>query len=319
MEVMLMSQYNRMKLFSGTANPALAEEIAAFLGISLGGVRISRFANGEIYVRFEESIRGVDVFVVQPFSNPVNETLMELLIMVDALKRASAGRITAVIPFYAYARQEKKTAPREPITARMVADILSTAGVDRIVTMDLHSPAIQGFFNIPVDHLTALPKLSQYIQEKNIEDGVVIAPDAGSVKKAEKLAAYLHLPLGVMYKKRPSPNVAEMSFFIGEVKGKTPIIIDDMIDTAGSLIQVIKALEERDAKASYILATHGIFSPPALERLSRPNIKELIVCNTLPVSENANLPKLKVLSIAPLLGDAIRRIHQNISVSALFN
>ncbi len=314
-----MSQYNRMKLFSGTANPALAEEIAAFLGISLGGVRISRFANGEIYVRFEESIRGVDVFVVQPFSNPVNETLMELLIMVDALKRASAGRITAVIPFYAYARQEKKTAPREPITARMVADILSTAGVDRIVTMDLHSPAIQGFFNIPVDHLTALPKLSQYIQEKNIEDGVVIAPDAGSVKKAEKLAAYLHLPLGVMYKKRPSPNVAEMSFFIGEVKGKTPIIIDDMIDTAGSLIQVIKALEERDAKASYILATHGIFSPPALERLSRPNIKELIVCNTLPVSENANLPKLKVLSIAPLLGDAIRRIHQNISVSALFN
>lgn len=314
-----MSQYNRMKLFSGTANPALAEEIAAFLGISLGGVRISRFANGEIYVRFEESIRGVDVFVVQPFSNPVNETLMELLIMVDALKRASAGRITAVIPFYAYARQEKKTAPREPITARMVADILSTAGVDRIVTMDLHSPAIQGFFNIPVDHLTALPKLSQYIQEKNIEDGVVIAPDAGSVKKAEKLAAYLHLPLGVMYKKRPSPNVAEMSFFIGEVKGKTPIIIDDMIDTAGSLIQVIKALEERDAEASYILATHGIFSPPALERLSRPNIKELIVCNTLPVSENANLPKLKVLSIAPLLGDAIRRIHQNISVSALFN
>ncbi len=314
-----MSQYNRMKLFSGTANPALAEEIAAFLGISLGGVRISRFANGEIYVRFEESIRGVDVFVIQPFSNPVNETLMELLIMVDALKRASAGRITAVIPFYAYARQEKKTAPREPITARMVADILSTAGVDRIVTMDLHSPAIQGFFNIPVDHLTALPKLSQYILEKDLENGVVIAPDAGSVKKAEKLAAYLHLPLGVMYKKRPAPNVAEMSFFIGEVEGKTPIIIDDMIDTAGSLIQVIDALEERGAKASYILATHGIFSPPALERLNCPNVKELVVCNTLPVSENKNLPNLKVLSVAPLLGDAIRRIHQNISVSALFD
>ena len=179
--------------------------------------------------------------------------------MIDALKRASAGRITAVIPFYAYARQEKKTAPREPITARMVADILSSAGADRILTMDLHSPAIQGFFNIPVDNLTALPKLSQYIKEKNINDGVVIAPDAGSVKKAEKLATYLHLPLGVMYKRRPGPNVAEMSFFIGDVKGKSPIIIDDMIDTAGSLEQVINALEEREAKEIHILATHGVF------------------------------------------------------------
>src|SRR5690606_37243023 len=235
-----------------------------FRSVSLGGVRISRFANGEIYVRFDESIRGVDVFVVQPFSKPVNETLMELLIMIDALKRASAGRITAVIPFYAYARQEKKTAPREPITARMVADILSSAGADRILTMDLHSPAIQGFFNIPVDNLTALPKLSQYIKEKDLQDGVVIAPDAGSVTTAEKLATYLHLPLGVMYKRRPGPNVAEMSFFIGDVKGKSPIIIDDMIDTAGSLEQVINALEEREAEEIHILATHGVFSPPAL-------------------------------------------------------
>jgi len=315
----LLSEYHQMKIFTGTANPNLAKEIADFLGVSLGGVRISRFANGEIYVRFEETVRGVDVFVIQPFSNPVNETLMELLIMVDALKRASAGRITAVIPFYAYARQEKKTAPREPITARMVADILSTVGVNRIVTMDLHTPAIQGFFNIPVDHLTALPKLSQYIKEKNLKNGVVIAPDAGSVKKAEKLADYLHLPLGVMYKRRPAFNVAEMSFFIGDVKGKSPIIIDDMIDTAGSLVQVIDALEEREAKEIHILATHGIFSPPALERLNRPNIKELVVCNTLPVSEDVSFPKLKVLSIASLLGDAIRRIHQNVSVSALFD
>lgn len=315
----MVSNYQQMKVFSGTANPALAEEIANFLGVSLGGVRISRFANGEIYVRFDESIRGVDVFVIQPFSKPVNETLMELLIMIDALKRASAGRITAVIPFYAYGRQEKKTAPREPITARMVADILSTAGADRILTMDLHSPAIQGFFNIPVDNLTALPKLSQYIKEKNLQDGVVIAPDAGSVKKAEKLATYLHLPLGVMYKRRPGPNVAEMSFFIGDVKGKTPIIIDDMIDTAGSLEQVINALEEREAKEIYILATHGVFSPPALDRLNRPNIKELVVCNTLPLNPNPNYPKLKVLSVAQLFGDAIRRIHENRSVSVLFD
>lgn len=315
----MVSRYPQLKLFTGTANPALAQEIASHLGVSLGGVRISRFANGEIYVRYDESIRGADVFVVQPFSKPVNETLMELLVMIDALRRASAGRITAVIPFYAYARQEKKTAPREPITARMVADILTTAGADRILTMDLHSPAIQGFFNIPCDNLTALPKLSQYIKEKEIEDGVVIAPDAGSVKKAEKLATYLHLPLGVMYKRRPGPNVAEMSFFIGDVKGKSPIIIDDMIDTAGSLEQVINALEERKAKEIHILATHGVFSPPALERLNRPSVKELVVCNTLPLAENPAYPKLKLISVAPLFAEAIRRIHENISVSVLFD
>lgn len=315
-----MSQFNQMKLFSGTANPVLAQEIADFLGVSLGGVYISRFANGEIYVRYEESIRGVDVFVVQPFSNPVNENLMELLIMVDALKRASAGRITAVIPFYAYSRQEKKAAPREPITARMVADIITTSGVDRVVTMDLHTPAIQGFFNIPVDHMTALPMLAQYIKNAQIDDGVIIAPDAGSVKKAEKLAARLHMPLGVMYKRRPAPNVAEMSFFIGDVENMTPIIIDDMVDTAGSLSQVIEALIERGAKKEIrILTTHGILSPPATERLSHPAVKEVVICNTLPIPEEKMLPKMKTLSVAPLLGDAIRRIHQNISVSVLFD
>lgn len=315
-----MSQFSQMKLFSGTANPVLAQEIADFLGVSLGGVYISRFANGEIYVRYEESIRGVDVFVVQPFSNPVNENLMELLIMVDALKRASAGRITAVIPFYAYARQEKKSAPREPITARMVADILSTAGVDRVVTMDLHTPAIQGFFNIPVDHMTALPMLAQYIKDSKIDDGVIIAPDAGSVKKAEKLAARLHMPLGVMYKRRPAPNVAEMSFFIGDVEDMTPIIIDDMVDTAGSLSQVIEALVERGAKKEIrILTTHGILSPPAIERLSHPAVKEVVICNTLPIPKDKMIPKIKTISVAPLLGDAIRRIHQNISVSVLFD
>ena len=315
-----MSQFNQMKLFSGTANPVLAQEIADFLGVSLGGVYISRFANGEIYVRYEESIRGADVFVVQPFSNPVNENLMELLIMVDALKRASAGRITAVIPFYAYSRQEKKAAPREPITARMVADIITTSGVDRVVTMDLHTPAIQGFFNIPVDHMTALPMLAQYIKDAKIDDGVIIAPDAGSVKKAEKLAARLHMPLGVMYKRRPAPNVAEMSFFIGDVENMTPIIIDDMVDTAGSLSQVIEALIERGAKKEIrILTTHGILSPPATERLSHPAVKEVVICNTLPIPKEKMMPKMKTISVAPLLGDAIRRIHQNISVSVLFD
>lgn len=311
---------SKMKLFTGNANPQLGQELADFLGIGLGGVSISRFANGEIYVRYEESVRGVDVFLVQPLANPVNEHLMELLIMVDALKRASAGRITAIIPYYGYARQEKKSAPREPITARMVADILTTVGTDRVVTMDLHSPAIQGFFNIPVDHLTALPMLSQYIKEKNIQDGVIIAPDAGSVKKAEKLAARLSMPLGVMYKRRPAPNVAELSFFIGEVKDKTPIIIDDMVDTAGSIMQVVQALIDRGARQEIILlTTHGIFSPPAVDRLSHPAIKEIVITNSLPLTEDRTLPKMRVLSVAPLIGDAVRRIHQNISVSVLFD
>lgn len=318
-----MAQYGPLKLFSGTTNPLLAQEIADYLGTPLGTVYISRFANGEIYIRFEESIRGADVFIIQSFAhdvNNINDSIMELLIMIDALKRASAGRITAVIPYYCYARQEKKSAPREPITARMLADIISTAGADRIITMDLHAPAIQGFFNIPVDHLTALPMLAQFIKQRPLNDGVVIAPDAGSVKKAEKLATRLNLPLGVMYKRRPAPNVAELAFFIGEVEGKTPIIIDDMVDTAGSITQVVEALLERGAKPEIrILTTHGIFSPPALERLSHEAITEIVTCNTIPLTPEKHLAKLTVLSVAPLLGDAIRRIHQEITVSVLFD
>lgn len=314
-----MPHNGQMKLFTGTANPALGQEVADFLGISLGGVHISRFASGEIYVRYEESVRGVDVFVMQPLAAPVNENLVELLIMIDALKRASAGRITAVIPYYGYARQEKKTAPREPITARMVADIITTVGADRILTMDLHAPAIQGFFNIPVDHMTALPMLAQYIRNKAIPNGVIIAPDAGIVKKAEKLATMLDLPLGVMYKRRPAHNVAETTFVIGEVSGARPIIIEDIIDTGGSVEQVVEALLARGALPEiYILATHGVLSPPAIERLNHPAIKEVVVTNTIAIPPERNLPKLKVLSVAPLLGDTIRRIHQNISVSALF-
>jgi ribose-phosphate pyrophosphokinase len=309
-----------MKLFTGTSNPQLGREIADYLGVPLGGREISRFANGEIYVKFTESIRGADVFVIQSFSANLNDGIMELLIMIDALKRASAGRITAVLPYYCYARQEKKSVPREPITARMFADILSTVGASRVITMDLHAPAIQGFFNIPVDHMTALPMLAQYIKEKNLSDGVIIAPDAGSVKKAEKLATRLEFPLGVMYKRRPAPNVAEMSFFIGEVRDKTPVIIDDMVDTAGSIMQVVMALVERGAKPEiHLLTTHGIFSPPAFERLKHPAIHEIVVTNTIPIPPEKLLPKITILSIAPLLGDAIRRIHQDISVSVLFD
>lgn len=315
-----MAQYGPMKLFSGTSNPGLGQEIAAYLGIELGGVKISRFACGEIYVRFLESIRGSDVFIVQSLANQVNDAIMEMLIMIDALKRASAGRVTAVIPYYGYARQEKKSAPREPITARMLADIIGTVGADRIITMDLHAPAIQGFFNIPVDHMTALPMLAQYIKQKHIQDGVIIAPDAGSVKKAEKLATRIDLPLGVMYKRRPAPNVAELTFFIGDVKDRTPIIIDDIVDTAGSIMQVVDALLERGAKPEiHLLTTHGVFSPPALERLMHPAIKEVVVSNTIPLTPEKTLPKINVLSVAPLLGDAIRRIHQDISVSVLFD
>ncbi|NLY75002.1 MAG: ribose-phosphate pyrophosphokinase [Firmicutes bacterium] len=309
-----------MKIFTGTANPQLGQEIAEYLGVRLGGINISRFANGEIYIRFEESIRGSDVFILQSFTNNVNDQIMELLIGIDALKRASAGRITAVIPYYCYARQEKKSAPREPITARMLADLITTAGADRIITMDLHAPAIQGFFNIPVDHMTALPMLAQYIRQKNFPDSVIIAPDAGSVKKAEKLAARLDLPLGVMYKRRPAPNVAEMTYFIGDVKDKTPIIIDDMVDTAGSIMQVVNALLERGARPDiHLLTTHGVFSPPAIERLKHDAIKEVVVCNTIPLTPDRMLPKFTVISVAPLLGDAIRRIHQDISVSVLFD
>lgn len=315
-----MSQFTKMKLFSGTANPKLGQEIADFLGISLGEVTISRFACGEIYVKYEESIRGVDVFILQPLSTPVNEYLMELLIMIDAAKRASAGRITAVIPYFGYARQEKKDAPREPITARMVADILTEVGAERVITMDLHSPAIQGFFNIPVDHLTALPMLAQFCAHRQLSNGVVISADAGGVKKAEKLATRLDLPLGVMYKRRPSHNIAEMTTFIGDVEGKTPIIIEDLIDTGGSLMQVCRALLERGANPEiHILTSHGVFSDPAIERMGFDAIKEIVITNSIALPAHKMIPKMTVLSIAPLLGDAIRRIHHDVSVSVLFD
>lgn len=308
-----------IKLFTGTSNPSLGHEVAQHLGIPVGKCRISRFACGEVHVQFEDTVRGRDVFVVQTLSHPINDNLVECLVMLDALKRASAGTITVVMPYYGYARQEKKVAPREPISARMVADILTAAGAGRLVTIDLHSPAIQGFFSIPVDHLTALPLLSNYIQSKNLSDGVIIAPDAGGLKKAEKFAARLDLPIGVMYKRRTGPNVAEVTHFVGDVEGKTPIIIEDIVDTGGSIMQIVDALLARGCNPQiHVCATHALFSPPASQRLSHPGIKEIVVTNTCVLPPEKMLDKVTVLSVGHLIAEAIQRIYEHGSVSELF-
>ena len=308
------------KIFVGTSVPDLGEEVADRLGVELGRVLVKRFSCGEIYVRFEETVRGHDIFLIQSISEPVNENFMELILMVDALRRASAGRINAVVPHYGYARQEKKVAPREPISARMVADVLTTVGVDRVINIDLHAPAIQGFFNIPVDHLTALPLLADYFKKKDLRDAVVVALDAGGIRRAEMLATRLDLPLVGMYKRRPEHNVAEVTHVIGDVEGKKPIIIEDLIDTGGTLVGGVEALLEHGALPEvYVCATHPVFSGPAPERLRHPAIREVVVTNTIPIPEAKQSPKLKLLSIAALVAAAIHRIHTEGSVSELFN
>ncbi|MEW6227495.1 MAG: ribose-phosphate pyrophosphokinase [Bacillota bacterium] len=315
-----MATVGELKLFTGTANPRLGASVAEQLGVPLGNVDIHRFRCGEIYVRYLETVRGDDVFVVQPFAAPVNESLVEMLIMIDTLKRASADRITAVVPYYGYARQEKKDAPREPISARMVADVLTTVGANRVVVIDLHAPAIQGFFNIPVDHLTALPMFVDYCRARRISNGIVIAPDAGRVKTAERLASRLDMPVGVVYKRRPSHNVSEVTHVIGEVEGKTCIIIEDIIDTGGSVVNVVEALLKGGARPEVLVcATHAVLSSDAPVRLSHPAIAELVVTDTVPIPEDRMLDKISVLSVAPLIAEAIRRIHGNVSISALFN
>jgi ribose-phosphate pyrophosphokinase len=306
-------------VFAGTANPELSEGIAKHLGIELGNVRISRFANGEIYVRYLESVRGADVFLVQSVANPVNASLMELLIMADAARRASARSITAVISHYGYARQDKKSAPREPITAKLVADLITVAGVDRVITMDLHQGQIQGFFNLPVNHLTALPIIADYFESLHLEDLVVVSPDVGRVKMCKKLADMLGASLAIMHKGRPEHNVAEITHVIGEVEGKTCIVADDMIDTAGSIAEGAKALINQGAKVIYVAATHGIFSPPAFERIEAAPIQELVVTNTLPVAVERRHGKLHVLSVAPLFAHAIQNVYEDESVSELFD
>ena len=315
-----MPKLSGMKLFSGTGNPELAKEIADHLGLELGRLRISRFADGETYVKFDESVRGVDAFVIQPTCPPVDTNLVELLILIDALRRASADRITAVIPYYGYARQEKKDAPREPITAKLIADILAASGANRVITMDLHADAIQGFFNIPVDHLTAISMFTNYYQEKGLKDIVVVSPDEGRVKKVRKVVTRLNAPLAVGYKHHPGHGVSEVTHLAGDVAGKIPIIIEDIISTGGSIIECVDALLEHGCKPEiYVAATHGVLVGPACERLARKEIKEVIVTNTIPIPEEYTKGNLKVLSVAPLFAEAVRRVHENESINSLFD
>lgn len=316
---MVLDNGKRLRIFTGNANPQLAEEIASYLGLAVGDAFVGRFNNGETQVMIEESVRGTHVFIVQPTCEPVNDTLMELLIMVDAVKRASADNITAVIPYYGYARQDRKTRGREPITAKLVANLLTTAGVTRVVTMDLHAGQIQGFFDIPVDHLLGVPILADYIAAKQLEDLVVVSPDLGGVTRARQLADRLHAPIAIIEKRRPMPGVAEVMNLIGNVEGKTAVIIDDIVDTAGSLTEGARALARYGAKEVYACCTHAVLSAPATERIEASNIKELIVTNTIPVSQEKLTPKIKLLSVATLFGEAIVRIFGDLSVSKLFD
>ena len=308
-----------LKVFCGNSNRELAKEIADYLGVAVGDAKVKRFQDGEISIVIEESVRGADVFVIQPTCAPANEHIMELLIMIDALRRASARRITAVMPYYGYARQERKARARDPITAKLLANVITTAGADRVVTMDLHAPAIQGFFDIPVDHLPGVPILAQYFREKEFEQVCVVSPDIGGVTRARSLAERIGAPLAIIDKRRPEPNVSEIMHVIGELQGRTAIMIDDIIDTAGTITQGAQALMERGAKEVYACCTHPVLSGPAIERLKQSVIKEVVVTNTIPVPPEKGIPQIKVLSVAPLLGEAIVRIHEDLSVSKLFS
>ncbi|MDW8168641.1 MAG: ribose-phosphate pyrophosphokinase [Acidobacteriota bacterium] len=308
-----------MKIFSGNSNRALAEEICQYLKVPLGNAFLGRFSDGEIQFQILENVRGADVFVIQSTCPPVDSNLMELLIMLDAFRRASAQRITAVIPYFGYARQDRKDKPRVPISAKLVADLLTTAGASRILTMDLHAGQIQGFFSIPVDHLFAAPVLVEYFRRKGIPDLVVVSPDAGGVERARAYAKRLDAELAIIDKRRERANVAEVLHIIGEVKGRTALIVDDMIDTAGTLTEVTEALLEGGAREVYACCTHAIFSGPAIERIERAPLREVVVTNTIPLSPRGQqVSKITYLSVAPLLGEAIRSIHEETSVSRLF-
>lgn len=305
-------------VFSGSSNLELCQEIVHYLGIELGKVKLSQFSDGEIYVRFLESVRGADVFAIQTLSSPVNLHLMELLIMVDALKRASAKRISAVIPHYGYARQDKKTTAREPISAKLIADLLSVAGIDRLLSMDLHAGQIQGFFDVPVDHLTALPVLVNYFSDKKIKDLVVVSPDVGRVKLAKKFSDKLASGLAILHKTRPAHNVAEVGQVVGDVKGKPTLLVDDMIDTAGTITAGAETLLREGATEVYACATHGILSGPAIDRLNESPIKEVVITNTIPLTKEKTIEKIKVLSIASIFAQAILNVYEDESVSAIF-
>ncbi|MBF2037298.1 MAG: ribose-phosphate pyrophosphokinase [Leptolyngbyaceae cyanobacterium T60_A2020_046] len=314
-----LSDNNRLKLFSGSANVPLSREVARYLGIDLGPMVRKRFADGELYIQIQESIRGCDVYLIQPTCHPVNDHLMELLIMIDACRRASARQITAVIPYYGYARADRKTAGRESITAKLVANLMAKAGASRVLAMDLHSAQIQGYFDIPCDHVYGSPVIIDYISSKGIDDLVVVSPDVGGVARARAFAKKLNdAPLAIIDKRRQAHNVAEVMNLIGDVRGKTAVLVDDMIDTAGTICEGGRLLRKEGAKCVYACATHAVFSPPASERLSNGLFEEVVVTNTVPVPEERQFAQLTTLSVANLIGEAIWRIHEESSVSSMF-
>ncbi|MGC9506062.1 ribose-phosphate pyrophosphokinase [Baaleninema sp.] len=310
---------NRLRLFSGSANTTLAQEVARYLGIDLGPMVRKRFADGELYVQIQESIRGCDVYLIQPVCNPVNDHLVELLIMIDACRRASARQITAVLPYYGYARADRKTAGRESIAAKLVANLVTEAGANRVLAMDLHSAQIQGYFDIPFDHVYGSPVLLDYIASKKLSDIVVVSPDVGGVARARAFAKKLNdAPLAIIDKRRQAHNVAEVLNVIGDVRGKTAVLVDDMIDTGGTITEGARLLRKEGARQVYACATHAIFSPPAVERLSSGVFEEVIVTNTIPLPSDRQFDQLTVLSVANVLGETIWRIHEDSSVSSMF-
>ncbi|AHJ29468.1 ribose-phosphate pyrophosphokinase [Nodularia spumigena CS-584] len=314
-----LTENHRLRLFSGSANVPLSQEVARYLGMDLGPMIRKRFADGELYVQIQESIRGCDVYLIQPTCQPVNDNLMELLIMVDACRRASARQITAVIPYYGYARADRKTAGRESITAKLVANLIAKAGASRVLAMDLHSAQIQGYFDIPFDHVYGSPVIFDYLASKQLSDIVVVSPDVGGVARARAFAKKLNdAPLAIIDKRRQAHNVAEVMNVIGDVKGKTAILVDDMIDTGGTISEGARLLRQEGASQVYACATHAVFSPPAKERLSSGLFEEVIVTNTIPIPECDRFPELVVLSVANLLGETIWRIHEDTSVSSMF-
>lgn len=310
--------YNDFKLFAGNSNRELAEEVARLLSKPLGDATVTKFSDGEINVTIGDTVRGVDCYIIQSTCYPANDNLMELLIMIDAMKRASAGRINAVIPFYGYERQERKAKARDPISAKLVADLIVAAGADRVLTMDLHAAQIQGFFDIPVDHLLGKPILAQYYIDKGIDDIVIVSPDHGGAVRARYMAEVLECPIAIIDKRRPAPNQSEVMNVIGDVAGKNCIILDDMIDTAGTITNAAKAIKALGAQNVYVCATHGVLSGPAIERLEASEIEELVLLNTIPLPKEKKSPMIKMLSVAPLIAEAIKRINSNESVSELF-
>jgi ribose-phosphate pyrophosphokinase len=307
-----------LKIISGSANPTLAEEVAKILKTPLTEVEIKRFNDGEIYVRVLESVRGADVYVIQPTCSDANLNLMELLIMIDALKRASPSRITAVVPYFGYARQDKKIKPREPITAKLVTKMIETAGTDRLITFDLHSPQLQGYFDIPSDNLDLFPIFAEYIKNKKLKNVVVVAPDVGATVRTRLMAKILNAPLAIIDKRRPKPGVAEVENVVGDVKGKTAIIIDDIIDTAGTIAAASSILKKFGAKDIYVFATHAVLSGPAVKRLEEAPIKEVVLTNSIPIPDEKRIPKIKIISLAGLLSETIKRCNEGLPMGIVY-